>query len=78
MSQSEDWHRLWERLSLRLPREPLEGVLSFQALLALAFPRTNPTVPGCCLHSDTKPIRYMRYHIAENPLASQKVPSEVL
>lgn len=78
MSQSEDWHRLWERLSLRLPREPLEGVLSFQALARPRFLLDEPNVPGCCLHSDTKPIRYMRYHIAENPLASQKVPSEVL
>lgn len=49
MSQSEDWHGLWERLSLRLPREPLEGVLSFQALARPRFPLDEPNCPGLLL-----------------------------
>lgn len=49
MSQSEDWHRLWERLGLRLPREPLEGVLSFQALARPRFLLDEPNCPGLLL-----------------------------
>lgn len=49
MSQSEDWHRLWERLGLRLPREPLEGVLSFQVLARPRFLLDEPNCPGLLL-----------------------------